>query len=83
MDTAVIGAQSFIGANSFIKTGFDVPARHLAAGSPAKVIRELTDAELTWKAQGTRTIIVAKVTSKANDIDLGIDLGLMALSVVR
>jgi phenylacetic acid degradation protein len=32
-----------------------VPARHLAAGTPAKVIRELTEVELEWKANGTRT----------------------------
>jgi hypothetical protein len=31
--------QLIIGANSFIKTGFDGPARHLAAGSPAKGTR--------------------------------------------
>jgi carbonic anhydrase/acetyltransferase-like protein (isoleucine patch superfamily) len=55
MDAAVIGAQSFIGANSFVKSGFEVPARHLAAGSPARLIRQLTDQELDWKAQGTRT----------------------------
>lgn len=55
MDAAVIGAQAFVGANSCVKSGFDVPARHLAAGSPAKLVRELTDKELAWKAQGTRT----------------------------
>jgi len=55
MDGAVIGVQAFVGANSFLKSGFDVPDRHLAAGSPAKLVRELTDKELAWKAQGTRT----------------------------
>lgn len=55
MDAAVIGAQSFIGANSFVKSGSQIPERHLAAGSPARVIRELTSAEHEWKSQGTRT----------------------------
>jgi phenylacetic acid degradation protein len=27
----------------------------LAAGSPAKVLRALTDLEMAWKAEGTRT----------------------------
>lgn len=55
MDGAVIGTQSFVGANSFIKTGQNVPDRHLAAGTPARVLRELTADELVWKQQGTRT----------------------------
>jgi phenylacetic acid degradation protein len=54
MDGVVVGAQSFVGAASFVKSQFEVPARHLAAGSPARVLRELTDDELAWKANGTR-----------------------------
>jgi carbonic anhydrase/acetyltransferase-like protein (isoleucine patch superfamily) len=54
MDGAVVGERAFIGAGSFVKTGAEVPARHLAAGTPARVVRELTDAELAWKANGTR-----------------------------
>lgn len=55
MDGAVIGAQCFVGANSFVKSGQNVPERHLAAGSPARVLRELTADEIAWKQQGTRT----------------------------
>ncbi len=53
MDGAQIGAQAFVGAHSFVKSGTVVPARHLAAGSPATVRRELQADELTWKAHGT------------------------------
>jgi carbonic anhydrase/acetyltransferase-like protein (isoleucine patch superfamily) len=54
MDEVVIAAESFVGANSFIKSGFHVPERHLAAGSPATVLRRLTDEEIEWKAHGTK-----------------------------
>ena len=32
-----------------------MPARSLAAGVPAKVLRELSDQELAWKRAGTAT----------------------------
>mgnify|MGYP006098260365 FL=1 len=53
MDNAVIGENSIIAANSFVKANFEVAANSLAAGSPAKVIRELHEEEITWKTQGT------------------------------
>jgi phenylacetic acid degradation protein len=53
MDGVVVGARAFIGAHSFVPADTDVPAAHLAVGSPAKVVRELTDAEMAWKAHGT------------------------------
>ena len=54
MDGTVIGEFSFVGANSFVPADVDVPPRHVIAGNPAKVLRELTDEELAWKANGTR-----------------------------
>ncbi|GGM52937.1 phenylacetic acid degradation protein PaaY [Longimycelium tulufanense] len=54
MDHVVVGERAFVGANSFVKSGFEVPAAHLATGSPAKVLRELTEDEMAWKANGTR-----------------------------
>ena len=54
MDGTVIGELSFVGANSFVPADVTVPPRHVIAGSPAKVLRELTDEELAWKANGTR-----------------------------
>lgn len=53
MDEAEIGAESIIGAGAFVKSGFSCPPRSLVAGSPAKVIRSLEDAEVAWKSQGT------------------------------
>lgn len=53
MDGAVIGEDSIVGAMSFVKESMQIPSRKLAAGSPAKVIRELSDEEIEWKSKGT------------------------------
>ena len=36
-----------------MRAGLKVPARSLAAGVPAKILRELSDQELAWKREGT------------------------------
>jgi phenylacetic acid degradation protein len=54
MDGAVIGEEAFVAALAFVKAGFQVPARKLAAGIPAKVLRDLTADEIAWKSAGTR-----------------------------
>ncbi len=53
MDGAVIGEEAFVGGNAFVKAGFEVPARHLASGVPATVVRELSEREIAWKSNGT------------------------------
>jgi phenylacetic acid degradation protein len=55
MDEAEIGEQSFVAACAFVPAGMKVPARSLVAGMPAKVKRELSDAEIAWKRDGTLT----------------------------
>jgi phenylacetic acid degradation protein len=54
MDRAVIGEYAFVAAHSVVPEGFEVPPRMLARGIPAKVTRELGEAELAWKANGTK-----------------------------
>ena len=54
MDDVVVGEQSLVGAASFVRAGFVVPPRTLVIGSPARVVRELTDQEIEWKVRGTR-----------------------------
>ena len=54
MDGVVVGEHALVAANSFVPAEFVVPDRTLVAGNPAKVIRELDDATLTWKARGVR-----------------------------
>ncbi|WP_295008232.1 phenylacetic acid degradation protein PaaY [uncultured Dechloromonas sp.] len=55
MDNAVIGEASIVAASAFVKAGQEIPARTLVAGMPAKVIRPLSDEEIAWKTEGTRT----------------------------
>lgn len=52
-DRAVIGECAVVAAMAFIPSGFHLPDRHLAAGVPAKVVRELSDADILWKSRGT------------------------------
>ena len=53
MDEAVVGAESIVAALAFVKAGAVIPPRSLAVGSPARVLRDLTEDEVAWKAQGT------------------------------
>lgn len=53
MDGAVVGESAIVAAMAFVKAGFEVPARTLAAGIPAKILRPVTDAEIAWKREGT------------------------------
>jgi phenylacetic acid degradation protein len=55
MDEAEIGEAAIVAACAFVPAGRKIPARSLAAGMPAKVMRELTDQEVAWKLEGTRT----------------------------
>jgi phenylacetic acid degradation protein len=55
MDNAVIGESSIIAACAFVKAGVTIPPRSLAAGMPAKVLRTLSEEEIGWKSDGTRT----------------------------
>lgn len=53
MDDAVVGSGAFVGAMAFVKARFEVPARMLATGVPAKIIRTLSEEELAWKSWAT------------------------------
>ena len=54
-DNAVIGESAIVAAMSFVKAEMVVPPRMLAAGIPARIVRELTDTEMAWKVEGTQT----------------------------
>ena len=53
MDEAEVGESSIVAAMAFVKAGARIPPRSLAVGSPARVIRELSDREIDWKTRGT------------------------------
>jgi len=46
LDGAVVGEESIVGANSLITKNKIFPPRSLIMGSPAKVVRELSDEEV-------------------------------------
>ena len=46
-----IGDESIVGANSLVTQGKKFPPRSLIMGSPAKVVREVTDDDLEPRAQ--------------------------------
>ena len=54
MDDAVVGESAIVAAMTFVKAKFEVPARTLVAGSPGRIIRELSEEEIAWKGMGTR-----------------------------
>jgi phenylacetic acid degradation protein len=54
-DSAVIGESAIVAAMAFVKAKMVVPPRTLAAGMPARVVRELTETELAWKIEGTQS----------------------------
>ena len=54
MDHAVVGAGSIIGALTFVPSEMIIPERKVAVGSPASVVRDVSDEMLAWKTDGTR-----------------------------
>ncbi|WP_034300025.1 phenylacetic acid degradation protein PaaY [Herbaspirillum sp. RV1423] len=55
MDDAEVGEEAIVAASAFIRAGMKIPPRSLAAGVPAKILRELSEQEIAWKREGTRT----------------------------
>ena len=54
MDNVQLGDECIVGALSFIKAGEIIPARSMVAGSPAKIIKQVSDEMLAWKTTGTK-----------------------------
>ena len=45
LDGARVGTRSIIGANATVKQGMEIPPGSLVLGTPAKIVRTLSDAE--------------------------------------
>lgn len=54
MDGAVIGDESIVAAMSFVKAGFVGATRQMLIGTPARVVRDVTEQELHWKRLNTK-----------------------------
>jgi carbonic anhydrase/acetyltransferase-like protein (isoleucine patch superfamily) len=57
LNGAVIGPDSLVGAGSLVTEGKQFPARSLILGSPAKVVRELTEKDLLMLAGAANSYI--------------------------
>jgi phenylacetic acid degradation protein len=66
MDEAEIGAASIVAACAFVPAGRKIPPRSLVAGMPAKVVRALSEEEIAWKLEGTRTYQALTLRSLAS-----------------
>ncbi|MHC4428948.1 MAG: acyltransferase [Planctomycetota bacterium] len=53
MDDAEVGEEALVAALAFVKADTKIPPRTLAAGIPAKVVRDLRPDEIDWKTRGT------------------------------
>jgi len=53
MDRVVIGADSIVGALSFLPEGMEIPSRKIVVGNPAKIVKDITDDMIAWKSAGT------------------------------
>lgn len=77
MDDAIIGEHAMVAAMAFVKAKFEVPDRCLAAGMPAKIIREMGDDEVKWTANGPivyqqlarRSLDTLKPTEPLREVD--------------
>lgn len=65
LNGAVIGEGSLVGANSLVGEGKIFPPRSLILGSPAKVVRELTDADVERIRYGAQHYIDAAIQYRA------------------
>ena len=53
-DNAEVGEDAMVAALAFVKAEAKIPARSLAAGIPARVLRPLDEQELRWKEDNMR-----------------------------
>ncbi len=54
-DNAEVGADAVVAAMAFVKAEARIPARSLAAGIPARVLRTLSQEEIDWKHANARS----------------------------
>jgi carbonic anhydrase/acetyltransferase-like protein (isoleucine patch superfamily) len=60
LDGAVIGKESIVGAGALVTKGKVFPPRSLIMGSPAKLVRELSEAEVQELYASARRYVAFK-----------------------
>jgi gamma-carbonic anhydrase len=71
LDGAVIGAQSIVGANALVTQGMVVPPGSMVLGSPAKVVKSLTDAQRNSLKGWAEKYVHNAAYCLKNDINVG------------
>jgi phenylacetic acid degradation protein len=54
MDRAVVGAGCIVGALAFVPADMQIPERKVVMGNPGRIVKDVSDEMLAWKAEGTR-----------------------------
>ncbi|MEQ9103783.1 MAG: gamma carbonic anhydrase family protein [Rhodothermales bacterium] len=68
LDKAVVGHHSIVGAGALVTGGTVIPPRSMVFGNPARIVRQLTDAEVESISHYARNYVRYK------NIQLGIDV---------
>ncbi|OGA74780.1 MAG: phenylacetic acid degradation protein PaaY [Betaproteobacteria bacterium RIFCSPLOWO2_12_FULL_65_14] len=64
-DNAEVGEEAMVAALAFVRAEERIPPRTLAAGAPARVLRELTAQELQWKTENMQLYQALAVRSRS------------------
>ena len=72
LDFAQIGENSLVGANALVTERKRFPARSLIVGSPAKVVRELTDEEVEQLSHNVESYLKKAERYRADLCSLGL-----------
>jgi carbonic anhydrase/acetyltransferase-like protein (isoleucine patch superfamily) len=57
LDQAVIGVGALVGAGALVTPGTKVPPGMVAMGAPARIVREVTDAEREWMRESAQIYV--------------------------
>ena len=53
MDNAILGDDCIVGALCFVPEAMIIPARKIAVGNPAKIVKDVSAEMIRWKKKGT------------------------------
>jgi phenylacetic acid degradation protein len=53
MDNATVGAECIVGALTLVPSEMQIPARKVVVGSPARIVKDVSDDMRDWKTKGT------------------------------
>jgi phenylacetic acid degradation protein len=70
-DNAEVGEDAVVAALAFVKAEARIPPRSLAAGIPARVLRQLSEQELGWKKDNVRLYqqLAVRSTSTMREVE--------------